>query len=181
MNVMLDLETWGTRPGCAIRSIGAIAFDFAVENGRPIEFYCNIDALSCKEAGLVLEKGTVDWWNQQSKTAIDAWSVNQKPLLIVVREFKAWWASVSGEKVWSQGANFDSVLWEFACRAVGLEAPWRFFNVRDTRTLYDAAGLDSRTLANAGIAHHALDDCRHQIMLCRMAWRAIKSRTKAPA
>lgn len=27
INVMLDLETWGTRPGCDIRSIGACVFD----------------------------------------------------------------------------------------------------------------------------------------------------------
>ena len=26
-DVMLDLETWGTRPGCAIRSIGACVFN----------------------------------------------------------------------------------------------------------------------------------------------------------
>lgn len=27
VSVMLDLETWGTRPGCDIRSIGAVVFD----------------------------------------------------------------------------------------------------------------------------------------------------------
>jgi hypothetical protein len=180
MNVMLDLETWGTRPGCAIRSIGAVAFDFNIAREAAV-FYHNIDELSCREAGLVFDKSTIDWWNQQSKESIDALGVDPKPLLIIVREFKGWWAKLAADKVWSQGANFDSVLWEFACRAVGLEAPWRFFNVRDTRTLYDAAGLDYKAIAREGIEHHALDDCRHQIMLCRMAWQTIKSRAKAPA
>lgn len=27
IHIMLDLETWGTRPGCDIRSIGACVFD----------------------------------------------------------------------------------------------------------------------------------------------------------
>lgn len=181
MNVMLDLETWGTRPGCAIRSIGAVAFDFAVESADANTFYHNISDISCGEVGLNWEAGTVEWWKQQPKEASDALLLDQKPLLVVAREFKVWWArldSLVEPKVWSQGANFDTVLWEFACRAVGLEAPWRFFNVRDTRTLYEAARLDSKAIPRKGVYHHALDDCHHQILCCRMAHSSINSKRR---
>ena len=46
VNVMLDLETWGTAPGCAIRSVGAFqlaasvgAFQLAAPDDRLTELY----------------------------------------------------------------------------------------------------------------------------------------------
>lgn len=173
MDAMIDLETWGTRPGAALRSIGMVTFAL----GRPAEgrepFYSNIDSNSCEHAGLCREQGTVDWWARQSRQAQESLLINPRPLADVVALAEQWLGRRQIKYVWCQGANFDVVLWEAACRAVGREAPWRFFNVRDTRTLYDAGGFDPRTLDREGIYHNALEDAIHQVACVQAAWARV--------
>ena len=48
-NVMIDLETMGNTPGCAIISIGAVEFS---EEGLGAEFYCTIDLEDSVKCGL---------------------------------------------------------------------------------------------------------------------------------
>jgi len=95
--------------------------------------------------------------------------VSFRPIYEVILDFARWYAKGDFTCVWAQGATFDPILWEAACTAVGDPVPWKFFNVRDTRTLYDLASFDHRSVKREGIAHHALDDCRHQIECCRRA------------
>ncbi len=60
-HLMLDLETWGTAPGSALRSIGAVFFDLDGKTGET--FYRNIDKQSCLDAGLKIDPATVSWWS----------------------------------------------------------------------------------------------------------------------
>ena len=80
-HVMIDLETMGLSPGCAITQIGACFFDLnTLTFGNT--FQVNIDLISSCEMGFVLEPHTVDWWMRQdrkaatwlkgAKTALDA-------------------------------------------------------------------------------------------------------------
>ena len=67
-HVMLDLETLGKLPGCAILSIGAVYFE--LETGRlGDEFYLNVDPASCTRAGLTIDGETLGWWMQQEAAA----------------------------------------------------------------------------------------------------------------
>src|SRR6185312_9517141 len=89
INIMLDLETWGTTPGSAIRSVGACTFDpFSSEIGE--KFYSTVDDGSCFEAGLTVDAGTKAWWAKQKKEVQDALLIDQKPLAAVVRAFNDW-------------------------------------------------------------------------------------------
>lgn len=173
MDAMLDLETWGVRPGASLRSVGLVTFVL----GRPAEggerFYSNICRESCKQRGLREEQGTVDWWARQSRQAQDALEVNPRSLVDVVIMVEQWLYARQVRYVWCQGANFDAVLWEAACRAVGRDPPWRFYNVRDTRTLYDAGGLDPRSIARDGTYHNAVDDAAHQVACVQAAYRML--------
>jgi hypothetical protein len=166
-HVMLDLETWGTKPGAALRSIGAVFFD--LRGGTGAEFYANIDRESCLAAGLAVDPGTERWWSQQSKQAQDSLLVDPKPLKEVVTLFHAWFFKNKGLKVWSQGANFDGPLWEAAAAAVGARVPWKFYDTRDTRTVYDVFGFDTGMLPRAGTYHNALDDAKHQVRCVQTA------------
>ena len=163
-NVMLDLETFGLKPGSAIRSIGAVFFEFNGQTGP--EFYANIDPKSCRTRGLTMEVDTVLWWSEQSPEARGALLANQLPLMTVAGGFLHWFKSNGGQYVWAQGAAFDPVLWEMA---VGSSmVPWNYNDVRDTRTVYDLfpePGGD--TPSRIGTYHNALDDCKTQI--ARMA------------
>ena len=57
-HVSLDLETLGTRPGCAILSIGAIAFNPSTNTLGPM-FYEVVNRASCREIGLHEDQGTL--------------------------------------------------------------------------------------------------------------------------
>ncbi len=154
---MLDLETFGLRPGSVIRSIGAVFFDFQGNLGP--EFYSNIDRKSCLDRGLTLDAETVLWWSEQSPQAREVLQSKTMPIMDVAGGFAYWFKSNGGERVWAQGASFDPVLWEAAVGRV----PWKFYNVRDTRTFYDMMGLDTKTVTREGTYHNALDDAKHQV------------------
>jgi hypothetical protein len=160
-NVMLDLETWGTRPGCAIRSVGAVMFD-PISGSIGNEFYANVSDESCVMAGLFVQDDTAAWWDRQSQDAQDALLVDPKGIYVVVQMFHQWFRKNKGVFIWSQGANFDEVIWSAIAHKLGQRPPWKFYDVRDTRTAYEIAGFDARTVKRAGTYHNALDDARHQ-------------------
>jgi hypothetical protein len=162
-HIMLDLETFGTKPGSVIRSIGAVVF--CLDGSMGPEFYHNIDEGSCVAAGLTKDPATVKWWSQQSKEAQDSLLVDPRPLPWVVADFHGWFIANGGSqgRVWAQGANFDPALWEAAAVAVKNPVPWKFWNARDTRTVYDIANLNTASIPRAGTYHNALDDAKHQV------------------
>lgn len=174
IHVMLDLETWGTSPGSALRSIGAVTFDpHGYEILEDRSFYANIDMASCEFHGLTIDQETVEWWSRQSREAEDALLSEQKSLAVVAIEFNAWWRDVNGTYVWSNGANFDEVLWRTASEVTNNKVPWKYWNVRDTRTIWHAAGINPKMIPRAGIAHNALEDARHQAKCVTQAYAAL--------
>ena len=175
VDIMVDLESYGTTPGCAIRSIGAVTFD--LDDNTHIEqcFSANIDTHSSIYARLHIEEATHKWWKQQAAEAVAALEVNKRPLLEVVDTFAKWYGKINPRSIWCQGANFDVVLWEAAARAVNRGVPWKYYAVRDTRTLYDLADFDPRSVVRNGTYHCALDDARHQAACCRAAWAKLKA------
>jgi hypothetical protein len=171
MHVMLDLETFGTRPGSALRSVGAVAF--GLEGEIFAEFYRNIELESCIQAKLQIDPATLEWWEKQDKAAEAALAENPQPLLSVIEEFHFWFADQGGIYLWSHGAHFDEPLWNAAARAVGKQVPWRYWNVRCTRTLFALTKFDHRTVHREGVAHNALDDARHQVHCVQQAMRQL--------
>jgi hypothetical protein len=173
-HVMIDLETWGLRPGDAIRSIGAVAFDpHDPRGGRGTTFYANVTLESCQVNGLKVDPLTVNWWRDQSHEARAALGVDQKPLREVADAFNLWWAQQGGTCVWSHGAAFDLPIWQAASEAVQTAVPWDYRLIRDTRTLYVAAGFDVRTVSPVGTAHNALDDACFQADCVIAAYRML--------
>jgi hypothetical protein len=112
-HVMFDLETFGTKPGSVLRSIGAAVFD--LDTGDVFStFYKNIDRASCEAIGLTVDPATEAWWSQQSQEARDALLTNPRHFGEVATTFHTWFRENGGVQIWCQGANFDSVLWEAA-------------------------------------------------------------------
>lgn len=180
-HVMFDLETFGTAPGSVLRSIGAVGFDPEGE-GYEDGYYANIDRASCEAIGLLVDPPTEKWWAEQSREAEEQLTRHQKPISDVVGEFHAWFRKTGAEYIWCQGANFDSVLWEAAAKAVGHKfMPWKFWNVRDTRTIYHMLRFNDKTIKRAGTYHNALDDAKHQVACVQAAMRQIKNLGAAPA
>lgn len=170
-HVMLDLETTGTRPGCVIRSIGAATFNpMLLAMGDPMDFYTNITAESCRQAGLIIEPATQEWWDDPKRAdARTQLLVDPRPLREAIEDFHEWFRAVNAQWVWGHGAAFDIPIWEAACRALGILVPWDFRDVRDTRTVFHLAGFDLGEIKRQGTYHNSLDDSQHQIKGVQLA------------
>lgn len=167
-DVMLDLETWGVTPGCAIRSIGACLFDPGGK-GVAAAFYRNIRRDTCEEWGFRVEPKTEAWWSEQSDEAKEALAGQQIGIVQAVRQFQAWWSKHKAERVWCHGANFDAPIWQAVCEGIGCTAPWHYRDVRDTRTLYHIANVDLDSFAHVGVIHNAIDDSERQVLAAQEA------------
>ena len=134
-HIMLDLETMGKKPGCAIVSIGACAFDKQRLFGT---FYININLADCVKNGLHLDADTVMWWLKQSDQARTALTTNQNSLTHALEEFSLWHAAQTknGEAlVWGNGASFDQPILEAAYHAIGRCPPWKYWETMCYRTI----------------------------------------------
>lgn len=158
-HIMMDLETWGKYAGCAIRSIGAVSFDRTTIGA---EFYANIQTVSCTAIGLTIDPSTELWWLKQSPAAQDLLLENQRPIREVINDFHAWIIMQQGRFIWANSPSFDVVIWEAAVRAAGMKGiPYKFRDVRDTRTLFHMAKYRPKRGDNI-LPHFALEDAKVQ-------------------
>lgn len=176
-HVMFDLETMGNAPGCAIVSFGAVDFDPEKGVGTNT-FYEVVDLQSCLDAGLKIDASTLYWWMGQSEAARKALLQPGKHITDVVGNFKDYWVRCGATFAWCHGATFDAPIVDLACRAVGTSVPWKFWDVRDTRTIFDLTGV---TIPRAkGVHHNALDDAKNQAAAVCEAYRRLR-KTATPA
>lgn len=168
MHVMLDLETFGSKAGCVVRSIGACLFN-PHSVGFTETFYANIDHQSCIDAGLQVEQATADWWSRQDQAAQECLTTDLRPLSVIAVTFKAWFRHHGATHVWCHGASFDVPIWEAAARAVNENVPWHYTKVLDTRTLYHIGAFNVKSVPSVGVAHNALDDCKFQVACVQTA------------
>lgn len=211
IDIMLDLESWGTDPGCDIRSIGACVFDpvagtvcdnastYSVMSDDPTgktdgSFYLatsnpkgtwgrgkhrsrffQSDRAFKRKYPLTRDPRTVQWWSEQSSEAQGAFA-DPVDLKDALERFAHWLCNFYPDgvfdaqrdggalRLWSHGAATDGPWLAAAYRACGLPVPWHYRAPRDTRTIFDAAGIDDHSAWMAqfpgplGIPHHSLDD-----------------------
>jgi DNA polymerase III epsilon subunit-like protein len=159
MHVMIDCETLGIRPGCAIVSLGAVEFSF---DGIGRRFYRVITQSSCLEAGLVTESATLAWWEKQNEDARSILTSNiAMPLGIALTEFSRWYQQ--GFLAWGNGADFDLPIVAEAYRRCGLgAAPWPTYGGRCYRTLKNLR--PDVKIVTKGVRHNAVDDAANQAM-----------------
>lgn len=175
---MLDLETWGTRPGCAIRSIGAVFFS-PLRLGLGTDFYANIDGKSCIDAGLHIDPDTAEWWESQSPAARERLRKDRLPLDEALLGFGDFLRPKGVVSIWGHGASFDPPILEACFRALGMLVPWNFWNIRDTCTLFDLAGVALGDFPRDGTHHNALDDAKHQALVVQAAYKKLGIQTNA--
>ena len=173
VGIQIDLETWGMKPGCAIRSIGASVWDNMTGQqvpGSPT-FYVNVCKKSCFDKGLTFDADIVRWWEQQGGAAKAALEVDQVSLAIALSELRTWYHDVASShgnqiSVWGNGKEFDVSILEACYAAVHQPAPWPFWASADVRTvvlLGRMLGIDVKGVCRfAGLKHYALDDSLHQ-------------------
>lgn len=158
---MLDLETMGTDPGCAILSIGAVKFN-PVTGAIGEYFYANVDLLSCLMKGLRVDPKTQDWWiKPENYEAFLRLGANPVVLHMALSKFSDFYKN-DCHSVWSNGPAADVVWMEAAYRACGMECPWDHRAPRCYRTIVDLADLKREERAVPAVRHDAEADARAQ-------------------
>jgi len=179
-HIMIDLETLDVRPTASLLTIGAVKFDpYGDDIERPDcdKFYVKVDLDSCDRIGLTIDDNTVAWWSQQSAEAqAEAFSEDGRiPIEDAVHQlYKFCWGA---KCVWSHGAGFDVVILEHIFNRVGRAVPWKFWQVRDTRTMFDL-GIDPNRPPI--LKHHALEDAWNQAVGVQNVIRGLREKNIAP-
>lgn len=155
---MVDLETLATGPNAAILTLGAVHFN-PYSQGYTDKIYFRIDLDDQDALNREVDTNTLEWWGKQDPTIMEeAFSPDDRiPLIDAIDKFHkfAWGCST----FWSHGATFDLVILENLYRQLGKPLPWNFWQLRDTRTLFDL-GYDPDM--PQGGKHDALQDAIRQ-------------------
>jgi DNA polymerase III epsilon subunit-like protein len=173
-DIMIDLETLDVLPSATILTIGAVKFDpFGMDVEEPSceKFYVRVDVDSCDRLGCTVSQSTLEWWANQSQAAQDEAfdPSNRIPIEEAVQQlYKFCWGA---KRVWSHGAGFDIIILENIFRKVGKAIPWSFWEVRDTRTIFDVGINPNRPPV---LAHHALEDAWNQAVGVQNVYRALR-------
>jgi len=180
-HVMIDIETLGIQPGSVISAIGAVVFrpwlapdhaDFIVEAQSS-----RIDISDAQKAGLTIDASTVQWWFRQSPEAIAAtFNGETEPLFFALLKLAAFIDQYDSPTIWAHSPSFDLVLLEAAYRAVNLKVPWKYHQARDTRTLFDVAGVVLSGFPVHGVKHDALSDAINQANVVGHALQLLECR-----
>ena len=166
VHVMLDLETLGTAPGCAILSIGATCFHLQEQlEHTDTEFYVAIDRNSNREIGLKEDPATLDWWNTQSKAARDAAFAKEGAIHIssALARFSAFISQLKADVyIWGNGADFDLPILKAAFDTASIPFEFSFRSSRCYRTLKALFPYVTALPIDGAIEHHAYYDARYQ-------------------
>ncbi len=166
---MVDLETLATSPDAVILTIGAVTFDPA-SNKIFDKLYYRVDVESCDRLGMTINDDTVEWWSKQSADVqTEAFAEdNRVPIEEVIEKFHkfAW----NCDAFWSHGATFDLVILDCYYRKLNKVPPWNFWQIRDTRTLFDL-GYDPE-MPKEGL-HNALEDASRQAIGVQTIYRKL--------
>lgn len=165
-DVMLDLETLGTKHDAAIIQIGACYFDRKTgEIGRG--FSVNVDP---GPERFSMDYAAIKWWFEQSDKARNMVMENPVTLEVALDGLKSFlWES--DLTVWSH-ATFDMPILNNAFETLGKKNPIAFRNMRDIRTVMDIYG-EKVEIEREGTHHHALDDAKYQARYVSIALQRI--------
>ena len=166
MHLMIDLETLATTPDAAVLTIGACKFDPRAKEIHST-FYERIKLESQEGYGRVINEDTLTWWSQQDpQIQEDAFGEGDDRIDLKDAMKKLYTFGLGTTNVWSHGSIFDVVIIEDICRSFQQAVTWKFWEVRDTRTLFDLAKVDVRIEGK----HNALTDAVAQSQAVQKAY-----------
>jgi hypothetical protein len=142
-DVVVDIETLGTQPGCPIIQIGLCGFNVYDASFTPLISEAYRIPLSAIQGKDKISGDTLEWWFQQSSGAVAemvsgasglcATKPTEVSMLIAFAQEIA--PHIQQANLWGNSHSFDLVLIEAALARHGMEKPWSFRNERCYRTL----------------------------------------------
>jgi hypothetical protein len=183
IDIVIDIETLGTRPGCEVIEIGACAVDnrtgaIVANFSRRVASNYTFAQLHRRDVmGRVSDdmKDTVEWW-LADKDREDVLSKimsggtqrpKQAPEMILC-EFAVWCdalvCNATEARFWGNGPTFDLAILSRAFDTYRITCPWHHTWERCVRTALEQAGYEkgSTSWTERGPRHRALNDARHE-------------------
>lgn len=173
---MIDLESLDTSPNAVILTIGAVSFNpKSMGIVERLELRPTIEDQT-EIHNRIINEDTLRWWSEQSPEALEeAFGDGGRSSFNECMEalYKFCW---NRRAVWSNGAGFDVVACETAFRQALTDRPnpipWPYYTVRDTRTLYEVAGVSLKDKKyGSKTTHRAIEDAEHQAIVVQDAYR----------
>ena len=175
-DIMIDLETLDTTPYCVILTIGIVRFD---PKGSGVAEKWTLRPTIEDQTDTynrIINDDTIRWWSTQNPSAMEeAFSDEGRiPLHDCMEQlYDIGW---NRRAVWSHGAPFDVVACETAMRQTLTDRPnpipWPFYTVRDTRTLFEIAGVKLKDGGHV-TTHKAVEDAERQAIVVQEAYRKL--------
>lgn len=182
IDIIIDIETLGTKPGCPIIEIGACSIDpvsgvivanFSrrVNHKLPSGYFDAMLRAGTSSLGADLYD-TVVWWTSdadRSETFRRITSGGQHANW-VMQVFLAWYKfqilglAPETVRVWANGPQFDLVILQAALSHYDITRPWICWQERCVRTALEQAGYERGSVpwVEQGPRHRALNDARHE-------------------
>lgn len=156
-HLMVDIETLGTEPGCAIIEIAAVRFG---PDSLGEEFDRSVDLSSMAQYDFNVDLQTLDWWGSQPVDSRPIWGGDDiKDVLSDFREF-----CEPTTEVWGYSHSFDCTIIEAAMDEVGVPVPWGHRDLNCARTVNNHCNPD---WPERDVKHVAIMDARAQAEMVR--------------
>lgn len=152
-HILIDIEALGLRPGCAIIELAAV--EFFPETGEIGEEF---EVMIEPQAPFTADLETLEWHGKQG-----TWP---RPLADVVESlgsalwaFEDWLGRLDDEveAFWAWGATYDFPLLDAAYVFSGNAPPWKYWQQRCARTVWQTAFGDRK---HGKRPHKALEDAK---------------------
>jgi hypothetical protein len=175
--------------------------DISQTNIEELEkFYCLIDIEDSKKYSLDIAEKCIEWWNKQpqkeeifkgyrftqdgslqsigdGECTSTRGSESRLSLKECLLKFNKWIIfgnnSVNDIHIWSNGVAFDIPILENAYKKTCIEIPWKYWNVRDSRTIVKTLNVYPPNIYK-NMAHNPIYDCYRQIITLQKAFKKIK-------
>jgi hypothetical protein len=157
-HLMVDLETMAVTPRAVVLTLGAVHFN-PYGNGYGDKLYLRFDLDDQDKLNREIDPNTLDWWAKQDpKVMEEAFSPDDRvPLKDAMDQFhKFAWGC---DAFWAHGSLFDIAILEDLYRQIEKPVPWQYWQIRDTRTMFDLGWDPDMPQASK---HDALQDAIRQ-------------------
>jgi hypothetical protein len=157
-HLMVDLETMAVTPRAVVLTLGAVHFN-PYGNGYGDKLYLRFDLDDQDKLNREIDPNTLDWWAKQDpKVMEEAFSSDDRvPLREAMDQFhKFAWGC---DAFWAHGSLFDIAILEDLYRQLEKPVPWQYWQIRDTRTIFDLGWDPDMPQASK---HDALQDAIRQ-------------------
>jgi hypothetical protein len=110
-------------------------YDELIENCHFIKFDVEDQV---KNYGRKIDKDTLEWWNNQGPEAKKQLKpTDEDQSISTLHDFYVLNSSANIRKVYSRGNTFDPIIFEYIMEQTGYPDPYKFYEVRDTRSVIE--------------------------------------------